>query len=219
VAQLESILAPDELDRAARFRSHSLERSFIVVRGLLRVLLGRYLGTPAESLQFNYGPNGRPSIAGSSTIDFNISHAGDIAMFAFSGAGQVGIDVEAIREIPEMADVARRFFCPSEVEEWEALPEGQRDLAFYRCWTRRESYIKAAGVSLATDLDQLRVSLRPDTPPRFMKVPDAADRSSAWSLHEVSCMPGYVVALAYRGVERHLRIFPVVDVEQLLGIL
>jgi 4'-phosphopantetheinyl transferase len=216
VSQLELTLAPDELERAARFRSDSLRRSFVVVRGTLRALLGRYLLRPPADLRFEYGSNGKPSLRGTTSIAFNVSHAGDIATFAFTIGCEVGIDLEPIRSIPEMGDVARRFFCSAEVEELASLPETQRDLGFYLCWTRRESFIKAGGDGLSTMTDQLRVSLRPDAPPCFVQVPHEAGPASAWSLHDLDMAPGYAAALAYRDLKRPIELFPLIGVDDLL---
>jgi 4'-phosphopantetheinyl transferase len=216
LSQLELTLAPDELDRAARFRSDSLRRSFVVARGALRALLGRYLSKPPASLRFTYGPKGKPSIDESSGVAFNTSHAGQIVTIALTLGCELGIDIEPIRSIPDMKEVAHRFFCSAEVEELVSLPENQRDLGFYLCWTRRESYIKATGESLLTVTDQLQVSLRPDEPARLIQVPHGTDRASAWSLHDLDLVPGYAAALTYQDFKRPVQVFPLIDVDDLL---
>jgi 4'-phosphopantetheinyl transferase len=216
VSQLELSLAPDELERAARFRFDYLRHSFVVARGTLRALLGRYLLQPPADLQFEYGANGKPTVRGTTGIAFNVSHAGDIAAFAFTIGCELGIDLEPIRSIPEMGDVARRFFCSAEVEELASLPQDQKDLGFYSCWTRRESFIKARGDKLATMMDQLQVSLQPGAPPCFVQVPHEAGSASAWSLHDLDLAPGNAAALAYRDLKRRIELFPLIGVEDLL---
>jgi len=56
---LES-LSKDERARAKGFRFERDRRRFIVARGLLRMLLGRYLGMSPANLRFGYGPHGKP---------------------------------------------------------------------------------------------------------------------------------------------------------------
>ena len=67
VERFRSFLAPDEMERAARFRFEHLQRSFVLARGALRVLLGRYLNMRARDLQFRYGSKGKPSLARGAT--------------------------------------------------------------------------------------------------------------------------------------------------------
>jgi hypothetical protein len=68
------------------------------------------------------------------------------------------------------------------------------------------------GVSLSTDVDRLLASLRPDTPPCFGKSPMPQTEAAPDRWHEVR-YPGYVDALANRGVERFVQIFPLVQQE------
>src|SRR4051812_16475273 len=58
-------LSADERQRADSFRFEKLRRRFIIGRGVLRALLGQYLGRAPGNLAFDYGPNGKPSIVGS----------------------------------------------------------------------------------------------------------------------------------------------------------
>ena len=59
---LYRMLALDEQPRAGRFRFERDRNRFIARRGLLRMILARYLGLDSESLRFCYGPNGKPSL-------------------------------------------------------------------------------------------------------------------------------------------------------------
>ena len=63
IADLEPILAPDERERMRRFHFERDRRCHLVARGLLRTLLGRYLGMAPGQLRFDYSPFGKPSLA------------------------------------------------------------------------------------------------------------------------------------------------------------
>jgi 4'-phosphopantetheinyl transferase len=218
VDQFRSLLSADETARASRFRFEHLQHSFILARGALRVLLGRYLNTAPADLAFAYGSKGKPALAESAALQFNASHSGNLALFAFTMDCALGVDVEAVRPMPDMEDVARRFFCPEETAELMALPDGHRDQGFFQCWTRKEAYIKATGEGLSAPLDAFRVALRPGEAARMIHLERDPIAAQAWSLHDLKPAPGYAAALAYQDSPRPLETFNVVNPKQLLEI-
>jgi len=218
VEQFQLLLAPDETDRAGRFRFVHLQQSFILARGALRVLLGRYLNTAPGRIQFSYGSKGKPALAGLNRLQFNATHSGDLALFAFTMDCEIGVDVEQIRPMPDIEDVAKRFFCAEESAELMSLPAGQREHGFFLCWTRKEAYIKATGDGLSTPLDAFRVTLRPDEPAAMVHLERDPIAAHAWTLQDVSPAPGYAAALAYRDAPRPLETFPFFNPKQLLDI-
>jgi len=216
VDRFRSLLSADETARSARFRFEHLQHSFILARGALRILLGRYLNTPPRDLEFRYGSKGKPALAESAALQFNASHSGDLALFAFTMDCDLGVDIEAVRPMPDMEDVTRRFFCPEETAELMALPDGHRDQGFFLCWTRKEAYIKATGEGLSAPLDAFRVTLRPGEAARMIHLERDPIAAHAWSLHDLALDPRYAAALAYRDSPRPLEIFKLVNPKQLL---
>jgi 4'-phosphopantetheinyl transferase len=214
----EPYLSPDEKGRAARFRFERDRNSFVVVHGVLRILLGRYLNISPAGILFKYGSKGKPAIAGSAGIDFNVSHTDGLAVFAFTAGCEVGVDVERIRPLPDMQSIADRFFCSEEAAELMLLTANQREHGFYLCWTRKEAYIKAIGDGLSASLDSFRVTLRPSQPARFIHLANDTSASQAWSLHDLRLAYDYAAALAYRDAERPIVILPMVDPAGLRGI-
>ena len=223
IEQFRFLLTPDETDRAGRFRFDHLRRSFILARGALRVLLGRYLNIAPGGIEFSYGSKGKPALAAPglpqfNVLQFNASHSGDLALFAFTMDCEVGVDVEAIRPMPDLEDVAKRFFCAEENAELMALPAGQRERGFFLCWTRKEAYIKATGEGLSTPLDAFRVTLQPSEPAGMVHLERDPIAAQAWTLHDLAPAPGYAAALAYRDSPRPLEILPFFNPKQLLDI-
>ena len=192
-------LAADERARAERFYFERDRDHFIVARGVLRAILGRYSSRAPEGLSFCYGAHGKPALAGHSGADairFNVSHSGELALYAVARDREVGIDLERIRFDLAAAEIAERFFSQAEVEMLRALPaEAQRD-AFFRCWTRKEAYIKARGEGLSLPLDQFDVSLAPGEPAELLRTQRDPSEASRWSIHELTPAPGYVAAVA-----------------------
>jgi 4'-phosphopantetheinyl transferase len=202
VESLAQILSDDERARAARFCFQKDRENFTVARGILRVLLGRYLDLEPSRLAFSYGPHGRPALAdrnGSRELCFNISHSNGLALYGFTHDREIGIDVERIR--PEMANeqIAERFFAPQEVATLRALPPDAQLEAFFNCWTRKEAFIKASGEGLSLPLDQFAVTLTTGEPAAIISIKDDAETASHWSLQALTPGAGYVAALAVKG--------------------
>ena len=207
VDDFRSLLAEPEKERAERFAFEHLRRSFILSRGVLRILLGRYIGMAPAAITFAYGAHGKPHVPVETRVRFNSSHSGDLAVFAFTQDCEIGVDVERVRSLPDMQDIARRFFCPEEEAELADGAPSDRAHAFFLCWTRKEAFIKATGDGLSAALDSFRVSLRPGDRARIIRVGDGS--GAGWAMHNLEPGPGYAGALAYCGPERSMDLMPV----------
>jgi 4'-phosphopantetheinyl transferase len=165
--RLAVLLSPDEHRRAARFRFDRDHRRFVVARGHLRLLLGRYLACEPSEIVFRYGAHGKPELPG---LQFNLSHAGEVALYAFAQTRTVGIDVEVVRALDDADRLVDRFFSAHEVSAYRALSAETRRRAFTACWTRKEAFIKALGEGLTHPLDAFDVTVHPDEPPTLLDV-------------------------------------------------
>jgi 4'-phosphopantetheinyl transferase len=164
---LEATLADQERERARRFIFEQDRNRYVVARGILRDLLGKYLRCAPASIEFVYGPYGKPSIANARSrpaICFNLSHSHGLAVVAIAQEREVGIDVELIRAEFASEVIAKRYFSTKEVDELGKLPAELRSEGFFLCWTRKEAYIKAKGDGLQIPLDSFDVSLSPGQP-------------------------------------------------------
>jgi 4'-phosphopantetheinyl transferase len=202
VEELQTLLASEEISRADRFRFERDRRRFVVVHGLLRVILGRYLGLKPSQLRFVYSDYGKPALAPAPAtrgLSFNLSHTHELALVAVTRDRQLGIDLEHIRHIPEVEQIAERFFSPQENEIIQALTGSERLEAFFQCWTCKEAYIKARGEGLSLPLDQFQVVPILGEAVPFLSVKGDPQESSRWSLRKLIPAPGYVAALAVEG--------------------
>jgi 4'-phosphopantetheinyl transferase len=200
------VLSADERARAARFVFERDRYQFVTTRAVLRHLLGAYLDRDPAALEFEYDHHGKPRVIGQgSPLEFNVSHSSNAAVLAFSRAGAVGIDVEAIRGVDDGDGLAERFFAPGEAQTLRAVSPVHRDRAFFNCWTRKEAFIKAIGEGLSHALDSFEVTLAPADPVRMVHVGGDASEASHWTLTALPPEPGYAGALAVRGVPRAIR--------------
>lgn len=179
VHALTASLSDEERHRTCRLRLARDRRRYTVARGRLRQLLAERLRTHPRSIQLCRGVHGKPRLApGSDAADwrFNVSHSGDLALFAFLRGREVGIDIEAVHALQDVDAISAQYFPPRELAAFLSLAPRDKALGFFRGWTRTEAIAKALGVGLR------RASAR--------------DEESGWRLHSFSPAPGYVAALA-----------------------
>ncbi len=194
--RLGSFLAEDERGRAARYHFDRHRRRFIVSQGVLRALLGRYLERHPAGIVFEYGPKGKPSLPGEPELHFNVSHSHERSVVAISAGGELGVDIERLRPLPDADDIARRFFSAREAAAYAAVPRAQRPQAFFNCWTRKEAFIKALGEGLFLALDRFDVSLVPGDPAAILRIDDDPEKARDWSLTDFRPVDGFAGALA-----------------------
>lgn len=200
VRSLARMLSPPERLRARRFHFPRHGERFVVARGALRQILGDYAMVAPQRLVFAYGPRGKPALArGGEKLRFNLSHSHELALLAVARGRELGIDLEKVRNLRTAERLAERFFAPSEAAALRALPAGARERAFFRCWTRKEAYVKALGEGLACHLDRFEVSLDPEASAELVRVAGDLDRASSWFLRDLRPAPGFVGALAVEG--------------------
>jgi 4'-phosphopantetheinyl transferase len=195
-------LDQDERTRASRFHFDKHRRHFIVGRGFLRSLLARYLETEPGDVRFAYGTYGKPALDGEyrdSRLRFNASHSHEFALYAFVQDHEIGVDVEYVKEGFASEDIARHFFSAYEVRTLMALPPAERAAAFFRCWTRKEAYIKALASGLSHPLDEFDVTLAPDEPAALLHDHRDAEATSRWSMFNLP-LAGYAGALVVESI-------------------
>jgi 4'-phosphopantetheinyl transferase len=202
------VLSADEAARAARFHFPIDRQRFVATRALLKTILGSYLATDPNHLTFTYSKTDKPHLSqpyAESGISFNISHSRGVALLAFTLRREIGVDVEQVRSDFEIEAIARRFFSQHEQRQLGAEPAEKRFEAFFRCWTRKESYIKATGDGLSLPLDQFDVSIAAgDCSALIATRPDATE-AAKWSMREVAAGPGYAAALCVQGTDWKLK--------------
>lgn len=181
LAALGCALSEQEKARASRFPDGLNRRRYIAGRGQLRQILAGYLGTTSDRLGFIYNAFGKPELEGSS-VDFNLSHAGGSALCAVAVGVAIGVDVERVRSVPDLQALARHVMSPLEWMLFNELPPAQRLQAFYRCWTRKEAYLKARGIGISSQLQKVAVSMSNEFSPRMLQCGDDVEGTNQWQL-------------------------------------
>ena len=181
------VLNAEELERVGRFKHDLSRRHALAGRGVLRSLLGVYLGVPPRDVALRPGPNGKPEANG---ISCNVAHSGDVVLIALARSGLLGVDVERINEATPVLEIADRFFAPAEVARINAEPTGETQrAAFFSLWTRKEAILKADGRGLTVELPSFAAE-------DLTTVPDAAGVERAFRVRSLPIEEGYAAALA-----------------------
>jgi len=197
VGMLRSYLNASERDRAERFHNRTDENRFVVARGTLRQLIGKYLGLAPTDVPLQVLPSGKPVVNGRG-LHFNLSHCGETAVYVFADA-EVGIDVERVATDTDMSRVAAHFFHPDEARTFERTCQSEKDRYFFRTWVRKEAYLKATGQGFAIDPAQLmipgedcnRVTIRSDD--------GGYTSDESFTILDLPELDGHVAALAIEG--------------------
>ena len=121
-------------------------------RSVLRLLLGAYLECSPMDVVLDVGAHGKPALArrqgNARDFRFNVSRSGSMTLVAIALGRDVGVDVERMRPVPKLMDIARRYFSLEQCKQIKQLEQQKRDEEFLRLWSRFESLSKASGYGL-----------------------------------------------------------------------
>lgn len=202
LARLAPLLSADETARADQLLDRRRRDRWRTGRALLRRTLAGYLEQEPAQLRFGYGTHGKPFLVGEEGphgLRFSLSHAGELLLVAVAVNDELGIDLERLEEGIAFREMARRFFSAREREELFALPPADQLAAFYRCWTRKEAYLKGCGSGFAQPADRFDVTLCPGEPPALVAHRGDAGETGRWRLVDLPVPSGYCAALACPG--------------------
>jgi|1185.fasta_scaffold24229_1 4'-phosphopantetheinyl transferase len=205
IASAVSDLSPDEQERADRYHRLVHRNRFIAARSCLRRMIGSFLHVAAEEIMFVAGTHGKPALSDRFSFQdlrFNLAHSEEMAVLAIAFGRDVGVDVEHVRPNVQFLEIARRMFAPGEYVHLETLTEDEIMRAFYRCWTRKEAYVKATGAGLSLALDSFEVPVSPQRAPFRVTLHDACLPTG--TLTDISPNDDFAAALAILGSEEPL---------------
>jgi 4'-phosphopantetheinyl transferase len=189
-------LSPEEGQRSDRFRVDQLRQRFIVIRGLLRALLGWYQGQDPGDVRFTYGQRGKPelvTVPGQEPLGFNLSHGQHYALYGFS-SNPLGVDLEVMGKLRDLEGIAQRFFAPEEQAVLNQAAPQTQEMTFLRHWVCKEAVVKATGQGLSGNLQTTSIVF---TPHLRVSQPEQMGGVSI-ALYEVSPSLKTIAAVALR---------------------
>ena len=200
--ELRGTLSPSERAREKRYRCEADRVRFVVSRGGLRVLVASYLGIDPARLRLSSSADGKPTIGcrpgNGPAIHFNAAHSHELVLYALARDRQVGVDIEFVRLIPDVEQISERIFSPAEQGMIRRASPPCRLEAFFRCWTRKEAYLKARGSGLVGSLHEVQVIGEGESNARGGPVHGVQDAGD-WYVHDLEPAPRYFGAIAHEG--------------------
>lgn len=209
IISASSILSSEELTHAGRFHFEKDRLHFARCRSVLRFLLSGYLKVPPAEILFEYQPSGKPELAAQQNLRqlrFNVSHSAGLAVIAVSAGQRIGIDIEKIRADVDITTLADRVFSAQERAGLRDLPGYLRVPAFFACWTRKESFLKATGDGLTFPLADFSVTTHPGLEPALEEIHGNTEARKKWFLADLSVTDGYRATVAVEGFYPRRRI-------------
>lgn len=183
----------------------------------LRTHLARYLGIDADTVNLHRNDSGRVVLASPvSDMQFSASHSGHALLLGFARGEPIGVDIEHLKPRPNALQLARRFFARHEADALAAMPQPEREDAFYRLWTAKEASLKALGRGLSHGLDRVVFDfdfesdrLQAGEPQLTATREDqlaalAMPAPGEWNLREYTPLQGYRACLAWLGATRRV---------------
>lgn len=199
IEQLEQTLSEDERSRANRFRFPHLKDRFIAARGNLRKILSFYLQIESDCLQFEYSSRGKPQLAANLnklSLQFNLSHSQDLALYGFSINQKIGIDLEYLRSISDIEKLAQRFFSEREYELINQSDLNLKQQVFFQFWTAKEAYLKATGEGLVDSLSEIEFLIKPDQSISLQSVHSNTKAAQNWLIDNFIPASDYIATFA-----------------------
>ncbi|MCB9557787.1 MAG: 4'-phosphopantetheinyl transferase superfamily protein [Deltaproteobacteria bacterium] len=176
------LLCPEEAAQQQRFMFERHRLQYLVSHALVRTTLSRYGALDPQDWTFRKNDHGRPDVdnAGYQQLIFNLSHTDGLVVCAVTTRHALGVDVEDRQRNTRTAEIADRFFSPSEVSALRRLPQREQRERFFLLWTLKEAYIKARGLGLALPLDKFSFDVDGGDSITIAVEPPIVDDVDAW---------------------------------------
>lgn len=198
-----TVLSQDELSRASRFHSAIIRSGFETGRAVVRTILSRYAGLPADEVVFSYGYRGKPYLLATG-LHVNWSHSGTTWLLAVTASGDIGVDIEREANATDWVGPVSLAFSTDEIAFviCDSDPERSRR-HFLEVWTRKEALFKASGKGLHDSMAAVsvigadgRLSLNLDS-----------GNAGRWWFSDIEVGDGAEAALATAFQPGHIRSF------------
>ena len=199
IKQLAYNLSKDEKTRANRFRFEQHRDRFIAGRGILRQLLANYLQMKSDLIIFEYSDRGKPQITSSlnkDSLQFNVSHSQDLALYGFNYQKNIGVDLEYIKDNIDYKQLAKRFFATEELQLINSYPAQEQKTIFFQLWTAKEAYLKATGDGLAESLDTIEFTLNNNYELNLVKIKQDRAAASHWLIDNFIPQDNFIATVA-----------------------
>ena len=206
---LISLLSPEEIKRSEHFMFERDQYRLQVTHSMKRLILAKYLDRNPQCLRFEFGSHGKPALDNLRNplkVQFNISHSRDLILIAITVEDLIGIDIEYFDKNRSIEDLGEIIFSPTEKRYFAALSsQEEKKEAFFRCWTRKEAYLKAIGTGLTQDISKISVDLSEFSVQNWLQVPTLSKtENTQWKLFTLDMRNAYMIAIVATAFQCYL---------------
>ena len=208
VISLHTNLTQQEIVIANKYKFKKDRMRYTLTRFFLRKILSNFIGINPLDIIISTNRFGKPVIDHKkySNIKFNLSHSGEIIIYAVSLSNDVGIDIEILDSTINHLEIAKNYFSSKETlflknskNQFEIISK------FFRIWTRKEALLKAVGTGLLLDLKQIDV-LQDVIKLDHFSTELLGNKNNIFSVIDLSINTNYKSAIAYSGEEKAINI-------------
>lgn len=163
-----SCIQPEEKERIMKFVFKKDFKASLIGRLLMRKFVSMCSNVPYNQVKFIRDELGKPIIDFPKLpeIKFNVSHHGGMCVMAgVVGNTKIGVDVMSFeyRRIKDLEEYFRIMNRQFSADEWSCIRNAgnkHEQLAmFIRNWCLKESYVKAIGIGIRTNLQTLNFKI------------------------------------------------------------
>ncbi|MEP0859815.1 MAG: 4'-phosphopantetheinyl transferase superfamily protein [Ignavibacterium sp.] len=199
IQKINGILSDEEKEKSGKYKFARDRERAIVTYFFRRKILSEYTGLSPENLYFKVGKSGKPYIENQklSYLKFNYSHSGDLIVYALNRDAEIGVDIELVKEIPDLNSLVKNYFSDNEQKAFLSL-NTPRDkiIFFYKIWTRKEAFFKALGTGLNDDLRNINLYSE-----KFNTFIDKFFYSGKdWIIEELTTPKAYIASICYSSI-------------------
>lgn len=146
----EGCLDAGEHQRATTYGNSVAAQHFTASRVLLRAVLSHYLGCAPAAIAYALQTHGKPILAAPHThqLHFSLARRDGWCAIALCRNYPVGVDIEQVRDLHGMEDVAALYFSAQDCKALNQLSGSAQQRRFFELWTALEAMGKRLGSGL-----------------------------------------------------------------------
>lgn len=228
-----SCVQPEEKDRLDRFVFRRDVKASLSGRLLMRKFINEYAHIPYNEIRLERDEQNKPVLIGApASLSFNVSHQGDYAVLAGETKDiKLGVDIMKLeytggKKLSEFFRLMTRNFSAAEWKEIKEQSTGEfeQTAMFMRHWALKESYVKALGIGIVIDLEQIDFRTNSKLNDRLVTTDTDLYVNGVkqnW-LFEENLLNNHVVAVALQGGQEEVlnaekNLFEIIDAGELLA--
>ncbi len=199
-SQPQAILTEEERMNYRQFIFPQGRELYLASHVFLRRVLAQYIGTAPQAVAFSTSITGRPQLRcenGAHRVQFNLSHTFGLIAVVVSRDWNCGIDVEYMRETVDIQTLGSALCTPPERDWLLCMEETAQIDAFFGLWTIKEALLKACGLGVTQDLNNISLIRERHIPHLVVTHSPRIVLPGIWWIESARIASQYCIAIAF----------------------